>query len=82
MIEAGLAAETPVALIENGTTKQQRSHLTSLSALPSDIQRLAFKFPTLIVIGQVVALAPILGPFRWEGRLDEVTPAYLDRSVP
>jgi uroporphyrin-III C-methyltransferase/precorrin-2 dehydrogenase/sirohydrochlorin ferrochelatase/uroporphyrin-III C-methyltransferase len=60
LIAAGLHRETPVALIENGTTPRQRVGITTLSALPAEIVRKGFKPPTLIVIGKVVTLAETL----------------------
>lgn len=51
-----LAPETPLALIEQGTTARQRVHVGSLSAWPPGFDREQVKPPTLIVVGSVVAL--------------------------
>lgn len=53
----GRAAETPVALIERGTTPKQRVVLTNLAELPNTIQKEGLKPPTMMVVGEVVTLA-------------------------
>ncbi|MBO9539890.1 uroporphyrinogen-III C-methyltransferase [bacterium] len=60
LIAAGLDRDTPVGLIENGTTPRQRVAITTLAGLATEIARKAFKPPTLIVIGKVVSLAETL----------------------
>lgn len=64
LIAHGMAGETPLALIEQGTTASQRIHLGSLAALPPSLKTAAPKPPTLIVIGSVVRLAETLEWFR------------------
>lgn len=56
LVAAGLDRETPVALIHQGSTPRQRVCRTTLAALPASAQDGAFTPPTLIVIGEVVAL--------------------------
>jgi uroporphyrin-III C-methyltransferase len=51
---AGLAAETPCAVISRATTSQQRTYRTTIAGL-RDLPSLAS--PTLLVIGEVVRLA-------------------------
>lgn len=51
---AGLAAETPCAVISRATTKYQRTHRTTVLDLHRTPQLAA---PTLLVVGEVVALA-------------------------
>jgi uroporphyrin-III C-methyltransferase / precorrin-2 dehydrogenase / sirohydrochlorin ferrochelatase len=52
----GLPAATPAALIERGTTPQQRVLVGTLDTLPGIVQRSGAKAPTLIIVGQVVTL--------------------------
>lgn len=52
----GLAGETPLALVEQGTTARQRVHRGSLAALPESLERDSVRPPTLIIVGEVVAL--------------------------
>ncbi|MBN8414340.1 uroporphyrinogen-III C-methyltransferase [Halomonas denitrificans] len=53
---AGLASDTPVALVEQGTTQRQRVHLTCLGDLPTLNDRDIIRPPTLIIVGSVVSL--------------------------
>lgn len=66
LIAAGLPAATPAALIENGTTPEQRVAVTTLAELGATIRRLVFRPPTLLVIGRVVSLAGTLPAFQPE----------------
>lgn len=56
----GLPGAHPVALVERGTTSEQRRFVTSLAGMEEVIQREALQPPTLIVVGEVVALAEAL----------------------
>lgn len=53
----GRDADTPVGLIERGTTLQQRTVFTTLSKLPQAIKDNGLKPPTMIVVGEVVSIA-------------------------
>lgn len=56
----GLPASHPVALVERGTTPEQRRVITCLGELVETIEREALTPPTLIVVGEVVRLAGTL----------------------
>lgn len=58
----GLPASTPVALIQQGTTVNQRVFISTLKALPEVVQQEKIKPPTLIIVGDVVHLHEKL---RW-----------------
>src|SRR5471030_410170 len=61
LLENGLPAATPVALIENGTSQQQRvvtGTLTELGTLAKQVQS-----PSLIIVGSVVSLREKLNWF-------------------
>ncbi|CAN1601569.1 uroporphyrinogen-III C-methyltransferase [Pseudomonas mediterranea] len=56
LMEAGLAADTPAALVSNGTRPDQQVLRGTLAQLPELARRCAEGLPTLTVIGQVVGL--------------------------
>jgi uroporphyrin-III C-methyltransferase/precorrin-2 dehydrogenase/sirohydrochlorin ferrochelatase len=56
LIAHGRAATTPVALIEKGTTRQQRVITGTLGDLPARVAGADIKAPTLIIVGEVVNL--------------------------
>ena len=56
MVAHGLSASTPVALVEQGTTPQQRVLIATLDTLLEVIKNEDIKPPTLIIVGEVVTL--------------------------
>ena len=56
MVAHGLPASTPVALVEQGTTPQQRVIIATLDTLLDVIRSEDIKPPTLIIVGDVVTL--------------------------
>ncbi|WP_348983972.1 uroporphyrinogen-III C-methyltransferase [Cobetia sp. 1CM21F] len=56
LIANGLAATTPIALVEQGTTARQRVHVATLADMPAQIAGQGLKPPTLIIVGDVVKL--------------------------
>ncbi len=58
--EYGLGADHPVALVERGTTPEQRQVITCLGELVSTIDEQDLRPPTLIVVGNVVRLVDVL----------------------
>lgn len=62
LVTHGLAASTPAALVQQGTTRQQRVLTGTLATLPDVIERTHVKAPTLIIVGEVVRLHEKL---RW-----------------
>lgn len=63
LLAAGRDAQTPAAIIENGTTPRQRQILSTIAGLPADAIRHAVKPPALLVVGRVVELAQTLAWF-------------------
>jgi uroporphyrin-III C-methyltransferase/precorrin-2 dehydrogenase/sirohydrochlorin ferrochelatase len=57
LIEGGRAADTPVALICDGTMPGERKVLSTLGTLRADIEREGVVPPAIIVIGEVVRVA-------------------------
>ncbi|MBB4284803.1 siroheme synthase CysG [Roseospira goensis] len=68
LIQAGVPAGLPVAVIENGTRPDQHVHVGPLTALPALAHRVA-DGPALIVIGEVVRQAP-----AWHARIAPPAP--------
>lgn len=52
----GMAADTPAALVEKGTTDNQRVFTGDLATLPEIVRRGGGRAPTLIIVGSVVSL--------------------------
>ncbi len=56
LVAHGLPANTPIALVERGTTQDQRVFTGTLETLPADTENETIKAPTLIIVGSVVTL--------------------------
>ncbi len=63
LVDAGLPADTPAALIQDGTTIEQRTFVATLESLPDLAQFHRVVPPALVLIGRTVALAGELGWF-------------------
>ncbi|HJQ57105.1 MAG TPA: siroheme synthase CysG [Vineibacter sp.] len=61
LIAAGLAAATPVAIVENGSRPDQHVSVGELGGLTALAARHAGGGPALIIIGDVAALADVAG---------------------
>ena len=62
LVEHGLPPTTPAALIENGTCRHQQVVSATLATLPERAPDLRLAGPTLIIVGEVVALG---GQLAW-----------------
>jgi uroporphyrin-III C-methyltransferase/precorrin-2 dehydrogenase/sirohydrochlorin ferrochelatase len=60
----GRAPDTPAALVEKGTTAEQRVFIGDLDSLPGIIAHNEVHAPTLILVGEVVALHDRLGWYK------------------
>lgn len=56
LLSQGRSPQTPVALIEKGTTPEQTVHITNLQTLPHLTAQYEIHAPTLLIIGDVVQL--------------------------
>jgi uroporphyrin-III C-methyltransferase/precorrin-2 dehydrogenase/sirohydrochlorin ferrochelatase len=56
LVEHGRDKHTPVALVEKGTTEQQRVFISTLEALPDIVSSEDIRPPTLTIVGDVVTL--------------------------
>lgn len=64
LVKNGREAATPVALIEKGTTREQRVIVGTLGSIAEKVEELGARGPTLIIVGEVVALH---GQLDWFG---------------
>ena len=64
LVNHGLAASTPAALVQQGTTRYQRVLTGTLETLPAIVRDAHVKAPTLIIVGDVVRLREKLDWFR------------------
>ena len=61
LIDGGMDKDMPVAVIQNGTTPQQKMIKGTISNITNKIKRNKIKPPTNIIIGRVVDLSDIIG---------------------
>jgi uroporphyrin-III C-methyltransferase/precorrin-2 dehydrogenase/sirohydrochlorin ferrochelatase len=64
LVRHGLAATTPAAIVQQGTSATQRVVTGTLKTLPSRAERAALHGPTLIIVGDVVRLRARLNWFK------------------
>jgi uroporphyrin-III C-methyltransferase len=62
LVEHGLSAATPAAVVSRGTTEQEQTVVAPLGAIASVARQLPT--PALVVIGEVVALRDAVAPAR------------------
>lgn len=62
LVAHGLAKDTPVALVQQGTTRDQKVYIETLGSLADLGERESLKPPTIIIVGDVVRLRERL---RW-----------------
>ncbi|MFW2374144.1 MAG: siroheme synthase CysG [Gammaproteobacteria bacterium] len=66
MIAHGMPPSTPVALVQKGTTPEQKTIIASLETLEETVKNHEFKPPTLIIVGEVVKMREKLEWFNPE----------------
>ena len=62
LLEHGRPADTPIALVQWGTTNQQKTVTGTLDDIEQKVKAAGLSSPAIIVVGQVVSLRPTL---RW-----------------
>ncbi|MDP2762477.1 MAG: siroheme synthase CysG [Sideroxyarcus sp.] len=67
LIKHGLPDSTPVAIVQQGTTRNQRVFTGTLATLPAIAEREKPQAPTLIIVGGVVSLHEKLAWFHPQG---------------
>ncbi len=64
LIEHGRSADTPIALVQQATTKNQRVFTGTLATLPTQLRHQDVQPPSLIIVGEVVSLRTQLSWFE------------------
>ena len=64
LIAHGLPHDTPLALIEKGTTIAQQTHIGTLQSLPAALIAERIQSPALLIVGSVVSLHEKLAWFK------------------
>ena len=62
LLDGGMDPGTPAAVLQQGTTSRQRRVVSTVASLPEEAQKHKIKAPSVIVVGEVCALA---GQFAW-----------------
>lgn len=70
LIKRGLSEKTPAAIVQQGTTQQQRVFIGTLKSLPGIPKQYDIKPPSMIIIGEVVKLHEKLAWFVPTGNTD------------
>lgn len=63
LLEAGMRAETPAAILQKGTTAAQKKIVATVSTLAEEVRRQGVETPAIIVVGEVCRLAEA---FSWQ----------------
>jgi len=63
LVAGGMAADVPVAIVNNATTPQQRVFVTTLARAGVDAAAQGFGAPSIIAIGEIVRVRQALLPF-------------------
>mgnify|MGYP005737699813 CR=1 FL=1 len=78
LIAHGVAPSMPIALIEQGTTREQKVYTGTLETMPNLIANQKVKAPTLIIIGSVVSLHDKLAWFDGHADIERPSLPVLD----
>ena len=62
LLENEASINTPLAVIEQATTKYQKVHISTIEKCTDDFKEIEFSSPALIIVGEVVALHE---KFQW-----------------
>ena len=64
LIDNGLPADWPAAVVEEGTSARQRVVTGTLASLPQAVRSAAVEGPSLVIVGEVVRLREQLAWFK------------------
>jgi len=77
LVAHGMSADTPAAVIQQGTTRDQRVVTGTLSTLAQQVAEAKLTPPTLMIVGDVVRLREKLGWFRPPGMVTATLPSEI-----
>jgi len=80
LIKHGLTADTPAAIVQQGTTSKQRVVTGTLASLPAIAAEAKLQAPTLIIVGSVVSLHDKLKWFNPKDSKDKLEAAPLQEE--
>jgi uroporphyrin-III C-methyltransferase/precorrin-2 dehydrogenase/sirohydrochlorin ferrochelatase len=81
MKQHGLPGSTPAAIVQQGTTLNQKVVIGTLDSLPAQAAQAQLKPPTLIIVGSVVSLHAKLNWFHPEPAADDHWHTPLDKPA-
>ena len=81
MKKHGMPGDTPMAIVQQGTTLNQKTVVGTIDTLPALAARAELKPPTLIIVGSVVSLHAKLNWFHPEPADDDHWHTPLDRPA-
>ncbi len=61
LIEHGRPADTPAAVVQDATMPQQRTLISTVGALADDVRHAGLGSPAVVVVGEVVRFAEVVG---------------------
>lgn len=64
LMEGGVEEETPVLIVQDGSSPAQRTLITSVARAEAECRREGMGAPAVIVVGRVVGLRDLLGDLR------------------
>ena len=79
LIAHGLVTETPVAIVENGTTNRQRVLHSSLAKIANDVVRASIRSPAVLIVGETAKLGENL---QWFAADAEAAESEADQDLP
>lgn len=75
LMDAGRAADEPVAVVTSATTDQQQVLETTLAAVADDITKAGVEPPSIICVGHAVRMRDVL---NWQAQAAGIAPKNLD----
>jgi uroporphyrin-III C-methyltransferase/precorrin-2 dehydrogenase/sirohydrochlorin ferrochelatase len=81
MKKHGMPGDTPMAIVQQGTTLNQKTVVGTIDTLPALVAKAELKPPTLIIVGSVVSLHAKLNWFNPEPADDDHWHTPLDRPA-